>query len=89
MFNKLKKKQMIADFMNFANITTVHKKGSKLLLSNDRGIFRVSVIRYILMRLIYNSKYPEIDCNISDCQVGARKGKNCKNQYFHHQWNYT
>jgi hypothetical protein len=32
---------------------------------NDRGIFRVSVLRYILMRLIYNDKYPEIDSKIS------------------------
>ena len=30
------------------------------------------------MRLIYNSKYPKIDKNISDCQMGARKGKGCK-----------
>ena len=68
--------------MNFSNITTVPKKGSRLLLTNERGIFRVSVIRSILMRLIYNSKYPDIDENISDCQMGARKGKNCKNNIF-------
>ena len=30
------------------------------------------------MRLIYNSKYPDIDKNISDCQMGGRKGKGCK-----------
>ena len=30
------------------------------------------------MRLIYNSKYDEIDKNISDGQMGARKGKGCK-----------
>ena len=36
------------------------------------------MIRSILMRLIYNSKYAEIDQNISDCQMGARKGKGCK-----------
>ena len=30
------------------------------------------------MRLIYNTKYPEIDRNISDCQMGGRKGKGCK-----------
>ena len=75
MFNKLKKEQLIAIFMNFYNITTVPKKGSRLLLTNERGIFRVSVIRSILMRLIYNSKYPDIDENISDCQMDARKVK--------------
>ena len=45
---------------------------------NERGIFRVSVIRYILMRTIYNEKYPVIDRNMSDCQMGGRKGKGCK-----------
>ena len=82
MFNKAKKKQLIAAFMNYANITTVPKRGSRLLLVNERGIFRVAVVRYILMRLIYNSKYPEIDENISDCQMGGRKGKSCKNNIF-------
>ena len=76
--NSLKKENMISKFMNHANITTVPKKGSKLELKNQRGIFRVSVIRSILMRLIYNAKYKEIDQNISDGQMGARKGKGCK-----------
>ena len=82
MFNQVKKKKMIPSFMNYSNITTVPKRGSKLELMNERGIFRVAVLRYILMRLIYNTKYPEIDQNISDCQMGARKGKNCKNNIF-------
>ena len=30
------------------------------------------------MRMIYNSKYEEIDQHISDGQMGARKGKGCK-----------
>jgi hypothetical protein len=52
------------------------------LLKNERGIFRVAVIRYILMRMIYNTKYPTIDQNMSDCQMGARKLKGCKNNIF-------
>ena len=39
MFNSLKKNQKIPKFMNLANVTTVPKKGSKLLLENERGIF--------------------------------------------------
>ena len=80
MYNKLKKK--IAIFMNFANITTVPKKGSRLELKNERGIFRVSIVRFILMRLIYNTKYPKIDSKMSDCQMGGRKKKGCKNNIF-------
>ena len=61
--------------MNFANIMTIPKKGSKLDPKKKRGIFGVPVLRYILMRVIYNTKYQVIDKNISDCQMGARKGK--------------
>ena len=73
---------MIPISFNFANITTVPKRGLKIELKNERGIFRVSVVRYILMRMIYNSKYQVIDKNISDCQMGGRKGKSCKNNIF-------
>ena len=82
LFNKLKKQKMIPKFMNFANITTVPKKGSRLELRNERGIFRVSVVRSILMHLIYETKYPKIDINMSDCQMGGRKKKGCKNNIF-------
>ena len=61
--------------MNFANIMTIPRTGSKLDPKNERGIFRVPVLRYILMRVIYNTKYQVIDKHISDCQMGARKGK--------------
>ena len=54
MMNLLKKKGLIARVMNISNITTVPKKGSRLLLKNERGIFRVEILRFILMRLIYN-----------------------------------
>ena len=82
LFNKLKQEKFIPKFMNFANITTVPKKGSSLELTNERGIFRVSVIRNILMNLIYDSKYEEIDKRMSDCQMGGRRNKGCKNNSF-------
>ena len=82
MLNKIKQERMIPMLMNITNITTVPKRGSRLLLDNERGIFGVSVLRYILMRLIYNDKYPVIDRNMSDCQMGARKQKGCRNNIF-------
>ena len=82
MMNNIKRKQLIPSVMNVTNITTVPKKGSRLLLKNERGIFRISVLRGVLMRLIYNTKYPIIDGNMSDCQMGARKKKGCKNNIF-------
>ena len=57
MFNKLKSQKQISYFMNVSNITTVPKKGSRMELKNERGIFRVPVIRSILMKMIYNSNY--------------------------------
>ena len=82
MFNKIRREKLIASFMNFANVTTVPKKGSLIEPRNERGIFRVSTVRYILMRIIYNMKYPIIDRKMSDCQMGARKNKGCKNNLF-------
>ena len=82
LFNKLKKSNQIPKFFNYANITTVPKKGSRLILSNERGIFRVSVIRSILMNLIYDSHYPEVDKKISECQMGGRRQKSSKNNIF-------
>ena len=82
LFNKLKQSKTIAKFMNYANITTVPKKGSRVELRNERGIFQTPVVRSILMRLIYDSKYNEIDRNMSNCQMGGRKRKGCKNNIF-------
>ena len=39
----------------------------------------MSVLRSILLRLIYNRKYNVIDSHMSDSNIGARKGKNCRN----------
>jgi hypothetical protein len=62
-------------FFNFANITTVPKKGSIIEPRNERGIFRVPIVRAIMMGLIYDMKYDKIDRNMSDCQMGGRRNK--------------
>ena len=80
--NNIRSSGKIPKFMKYANITTVPKKGSISNLENERGIFRVDVIRSILMRLIYNDKYPIVDKNMSDCQMGGRKDKGCRNNIF-------
>ena len=82
MCNNLKKEKKIPEFMNNTNITTVPKKGSRLILTNECGIFRVSVIRSILMNMIYESNYSVIDKEMSDCQMGGRRQKSGKNNIF-------
>ena len=81
MMNRIKKTSIVPEIMRYANITTIPKKGSRLELKNERGIFRCSVLRQILMRLIYDSKYEIIDKNMSEFQMGARKNKGCRNTY--------
>ena len=78
MMNKIKKEKIIPEFMRITNLTMVPKKGPLTELENERGIFRVDIIRSILIKLIYNEKYSEIDENMSDSQMGGRKGKGCR-----------
>ena len=79
----MKTENFIPEFIMNADVTTIYKgKGEKCNLDNDRGIFLVTIFRSILMRLIYRDKYSIIDKNISDSQVGGRKGKSVRN----HVW---
>ena len=79
-FNKIKENNEIPDFVRMADISTIYKgKGSKSELVNERGIFVVSILRNILMRLIYLDYYPTLEKSMSDSQVGARKGKGIRN----------
>merc|ERR1712055_194667 len=56
--------------------------GSKMDIDNERGIFICSVLRSILMKMIYKDKYDIIDKNMSDSNIGARKKKNIRNHIF-------
>ena len=83
MCNKIKDQIFIPKFMQYANIVSIYKgKGSKMELENDRGIFIVNIFRSILMKIVYNNKYDIVDGNMSDSNVGARKGKNIRNHVF-------
>ena len=80
MFNTIKKTNEIPDFIRLADISTIYKgKGTKSELINERGIFVVTILRSILMKLIYLDYYSILDNSMSDSQVGARKNKNIRN----------
>ena len=80
LLNNVKDKNYIPEFMELADVATIYKgKGDKFNLENDRGIFIVTVLRSILMKLIYMDEYEVIDSSMSDSQIGARKGKNIRN----------
>ena len=79
MLNEIKEKGEIPNIMRESTVTTIPKSGSKFELKNERGIFKLSILRSILLRLIYNRKYEIIDTNMSESNIGARKGKGCRN----------
>ena len=58
------------------------KKGKRNNFNSYRGIFRITVLRSILDRLIYNDMYEIMDSNLSDCNVGNRKRRNIRDNLF-------
>ena len=82
LLNKIKEKQEFPEALSKCNITSLHKKKSKKDLDNYRGVFRVSVLRSILDRLMSNTAYNNIDKNLSDGNVGARKERSCRDNIF-------
>ena len=83
LFNKIKDTAEFPKLMEFANITSIYKgKGEKVDLENDRGIFIVSILRSIFMKLLYNDNYDIVDMNMSDSNIGARKGRSVRNHIF-------
>ena len=83
LMNKVKEELFIPKFIKYANIVAIYKgRGEKMDLMNDRGIFIVDIFRSILMKLVYQEKYEMVDRQMSDSNVGARRGKNIRNHIF-------
>ena len=73
----------LPEYMEYADITSIFKnKGSRMELSGDRGIFILGVLRKILDKLLYLDKYQDLETNMSDSNIGARKKKNVRNHLF-------
>ena len=83
LFNGIKLHQFIPEYLTLENISTIFKlKGSRLDMNSDRGIFILTSLKRILDKLIYFDKYSDIDQNMSDSNIGARKDRNIKNHLF-------
>ena len=83
MSNQIKKQQVFPEALSLCNITSLYKnKGSRKEFNNYRGIFRVTTIRNILDELIYNDESVNIDENLTDSNVGARKNRNIRDNIF-------
>ena len=83
LMNQIKTQQKVPQNFKLCNITSLYKnKGSRKQFDNYRGIFRVTALRSILDKLIYNDEYPTIDKNLSDSNVGARQKRNIRDNIF-------
>ena len=83
LMNRIKEEQIFPDCLQKCNISSIWKrKGSRSNFESYRGIFRVSIFRSILDRLIYNEEYENLDKNLTDCNVGGRKERNIRDNIF-------
>ena len=56
--------------------------GSRKDLNFYRGLFRINVFRSILDKLIYIDEFETIDKNLTDSNVGGRRGRNIRDNIF-------
>ena len=81
--NRAKFEVLIPRPFRMTKITSIYKnKGERCDLNNDRGVHSVTKFRAIIDKLLYNDKYPEIDKNMSDCNVGGRKNRSIRDNRF-------
>ena len=83
LINGIKREYFFPSEILKSDITSIYKKkGSRLDMENDRGIFGLSVFKKIIDKITYLEKYPLLDENMSASNVGARKKRNIKNHLF-------
>ena len=83
MFNRIKSNLKPPIFMQMMSITSLYKnKGRNNDFNNQRGIFNVSKLKSIMDKIIYNDVYPTVDHELSDSNVGGRKGRSVRDHIF-------
>ena len=83
LMNNVKTQQVFPECLEPCNVTSLFKnKGSSKDLNNYRGIFRVTVFRNVLDKLIFDDEYENIDRNLTDSNVGGRKRRNIRDNIF-------
>ena len=83
LMNLIKERQTYPKALELCNIISIYKhKGSHKKMNNYRAVFRGSMLRSILDRLINKDSYHTLDKNITDQNVGARKYRNIRDNIF-------
>ena len=70
--------------MTNVNIVLIPKAGknSPHDIQNKRGIFLLSVLRTIIMKMLLKDEYQKIDAYMSDANAGGRKGRRVQDHLF-------
>jgi hypothetical protein len=83
LMNLIRSSHRFPEAIQACNITSLYKhKGSRKDFMQYPGVFRVSLFRSILDRLMYSDLYSVIDGNDTDGDVGARKYRNIRDNIF-------
>ena len=83
LMNLIRSRHRFPEALQTCNITSLFKhKGSCKDFMQCGGVFRVSLFRSILDRLMYSDLYSVIDGNDTDGDVGARKYRNIRDNIF-------
>ena len=81
--NKVKDNNEIPTSWNQAFIKSIPKKRkSPSDLSSERGIFLVTKLRALIMKLVYNSIIDVVEKNLTNSNIGARKNKSPRDHVF-------
>ena len=81
--NIIKSEQHFPEVLENCDLTAMLKnRGKRNNFYSYRGIFIVSIIISILDRLVYNDEYETIDKELSDGNVGSRKGRNIRDNVY-------
>ena len=83
LMNMMKDEGVFPEAFNLCNVTNAYKnKGERNNFDSYRGLFRTPIFRNILDRLLYNDLYETVDSNLTDSNVGCRKGRNIRDNLF-------
>ena len=82
-FNSPKEEMIIPEFLTLSNITSIYKKkGSRLDMTNQRGIFSLTILKKLLDYLIFEDIYTDIDPRMTDSNIGGHKKRMAKDHLF-------
>ncbi|MEO1419252.1 MAG: reverse transcriptase family protein [Bacteroidota bacterium] len=75
LFNKIKQTCRFPDAWKIGVITAIHKKGSKVSVTNYRPVSLLSIVSKILERCIFLDLYAFLEPLFTPAQYGFRKGR--------------